>query len=186
VCRARILLARGAVDEARDDTVRAVERARTGRIFQGATDPLGFGARLHAELGELDEAAALVDELLDLWDETKSVAIAESATELWLAARCTGREDRLRQSLERAQSLPWLDATAALLRRDFVTAADVLDRIGARPSAALARLWGASWLREEPGAVKADFLLEPALAFWRSVGAARYVGEGESLLAAAS
>jgi class 3 adenylate cyclase len=186
IARARIAFARGAIDEARREASQSVERARDGRNFQSVNDPLGAAARLHAELGELDAAGALADELLGIWEETKAVTVGESATELWYAAWCTGREDRLRANIERGPALPWLDATGALIRRDFGAAAAILDAIGARPSAALARLWGAAWLREEQRLAEADALLEPSLAFWRAVGASRYVRQGESLLAAAS
>jgi class 3 adenylate cyclase/tetratricopeptide (TPR) repeat protein len=186
VCRARIVFARGAIEEARAETARSVERARIGRLFQSVNDPMGFAARMHAELGELDAAGAIFDELLDIWAETQGATVAEAVPELWYAAWCTGREERLRPFVESGLTLPWITAAAALLRRDFTEAARILDGIGARPSAALARLWGAEWLRGEGRLAEADVLLEASLAFWRSVGATRYVRQGELLLAAAS
>src|SRR5262249_54623820 len=56
VCRARMLAAEGHPAEAASDADRALERTEAGRSFQSQCDPLAFRARLHAELGEVDEA----------------------------------------------------------------------------------------------------------------------------------
>ena len=78
-------------------------------------------------------------------------------------------------TLESAFDLPWVRAGLAFARGDAAGAADLLGGIGARSSEAYCRL----------AAARAGDLsqLEPALAFYRSVGAARFVREGESLLA---
>ena len=71
-------------------------------------------------------------------------------------------------------------AARAYAEGDFETAAATYARIGSRPDAAYANLRLAASRRD------ADAPLEEALAFYRSVGATRYIREGEALLAAAS
>jgi len=55
--------------------------------------------------------------------------------------------------------------------------------IGSRPGEAYARLRAARELVEQGKRAEADAELNRALAFWREVGATRYVREGEALLA---
>jgi hypothetical protein len=69
------------------------------------------------------------------------------------------------------------------LRRDFGAAAALFDRIGTRPEAARARLEAAKQLAAEGRRAEADEQLQRSLTFWRSVGATRYLREGEALLA---
>ena len=54
--------------------------------------------------------------------------------------------------------------------------------IGARPNEAYARLRAAAQLVESGRRAQADEQLQKALAFWRSVGATRYIREGKTLL----
>ena len=65
-------------------------------------------------------------------------------------------------------------------------AAEVLDGIRYRPGAAYARLRAARELVAHGRRAEADAQLQRALAFWREVGATRYVREGEALLAASA
>ena len=65
-------------------------------------------------------------------------------------------------------------------------AADVFFEIGDLVYEARARLRAAGHLVLAERRADADEQLRKALAFWRSVGATRYVREGEALLAAAS
>jgi hypothetical protein len=58
--------------------------------------------------------------------------------------------------------------------------------MGARPYEAFARLRAAEQLVDERRRAEADEQLHRALAFWRSVGGARYIREGEALLAASA
>jgi hypothetical protein len=79
-----------------------------------------------------------------------------------------------------------LDALRAVLDREFERAAERFAEIGSLPDEALARLRAAERLVAEGRANSADTQLQQALAFWRDVGATRYIREGEALLAAAS
>jgi class 3 adenylate cyclase/tetratricopeptide (TPR) repeat protein len=186
VCRARMLLAEGAVAETVADAERAAELGRVGDSFQTLSGPLAFRAQLHAELGEPEEAKQVADELLDIWTETRSGNIEAWVLDLWFAAWRTGKEDQLQSRIDALHSIPWLEVAASLIRRDFDAAAAQLDDMGATFPAALARLWGAEWFVEQGRQNEANILLEPSLAFWRSVGARSYVVRGEVLLAAAS
>jgi hypothetical protein len=79
---------------------------------------------------------------------------------------------------------PWTEMVRAYARGDLVGAADILGRIGSRPDEAEARLRAAERLFADGSAEAADEQLQRALAFYRSVGAARYVSECEALMAA--
>ena len=186
ICRARILIAEGKIADAVADAERAIELTRGGGSFQNVCDPLAVRARLHAELAELSDAARVADELLDIWTRTRSGSVHAWVLDLWYAALCTGKEPQLQRGIEALYSIPWLDATASLLRRDFDAAAPPLDSMGAAFPAALVSLWGAEWLVEQRRQPEANVHLERSLAFWRTVGATHYARRSESLLAAAS
>jgi class 3 adenylate cyclase/tetratricopeptide (TPR) repeat protein len=184
--RARMLIAEGAVADSVADAERAAELSRVGASFQSLSGPLAFRARLHAELGELEEAKKVADELLQIWTKTRSGNLEAWVLDVWFAAWRTGMEDQVQARIDALHSVPWLEVVASLIRRDFNDAAAQLDEIGAASPAALARLWGAEWLIEQGRQKEANVLLEPSLVFWHSVGARSYVARSEVLLAAAS
>jgi hypothetical protein len=80
----------------------------------------------------------------------------------------------------------WDRAAEAVLDGRWVDAADAYDEIGTQPFAALAALRATQTFVEEGRRAEADEQLHRALAFYRSVGATRYIREGESLLAASA
>jgi class 3 adenylate cyclase/tetratricopeptide (TPR) repeat protein len=186
ICRARLLLAEGSVTEALLDADRAVELARASRSFQSVCDPLAFRARLHAELGELEDAARVADELIERWLETRSTYIEYWVADLWFAMWSTDKEAQLESAMEGVLSVPWLEAVRCLIRREFAAAAEILDAMGAASVAASTRLWAAEWLVEQGRQAEATAHLERSIAFWRTVGARRYLQRSESLFAAAS
>jgi hypothetical protein len=69
------------------------------------------------------------------------------------------------------------------LAHEYVDAADDLERFRDRPAEAGARMLAAERFVVDGRRADADLQLEKALAFYRSVGATRYVREGEQLLA---
>jgi class 3 adenylate cyclase/tetratricopeptide (TPR) repeat protein len=186
ICRARIRVADGAVEGAVADAERAVEAARGGRSFQGICDPLAFRARLHAELGESDDAERVAHELFDEWTRTRSGYVNSWVLDLWYAAAFLAVEDRLESAMAALHAIPWLSVTSSLVGRDFAAAAAELEGMGAVYPAALVRLWGAEWLLEQGRGADAHAHAVTSLAFWRSVDAAAYARRSESLLAAAS
>jgi len=187
ICRARMLLAEGAVDDAVVDAERAVELVRGSSVFQSLCGPLAFRARLHAELGQTEDAAVLVEELLNTWAETRAGYIEQWVLDAWFAAWSTGHEARLQREIDESSvSVPWLEVATSLIRHDFAAAIGRLELMGASSAAAEARLWAGQWLVQCGRQAEANVELEAALAFWRSVGARRYLQQSESLLAAAS
>ena len=77
----------------------------------------------------------------------------------------------------------WADATRAIARDDFIRAADVCEMIGSLPDEALCRLRAAERLADDGQQSEADEQLGRALAFYRSVGATRFIRKAEALLA---
>jgi len=166
---------------------RAVELVRGSSVFQSLCGPLAFRARLHAELGQTEDAAALVEELLDTWAETRAGYIEQWVLDAWFAAWSTGHEVRLQREIDESSvSVPWLEVATSLIRHDFAAAIGRLELMGASSAAAEARLWAGQWLVQCGRQAEVNVQLEAALAFWRSVGARRYLQRSESLLAAAS
>jgi hypothetical protein len=77
----------------------------------------------------------------------------------------------------------WLEAATAALSGDLVRAAGHYDAIGSLPDEALSRLHAARALADSGSRRAAEAELIRALEILRRLGAAAYVGEGESLLA---
>jgi tetratricopeptide (TPR) repeat protein len=135
-------------------------------------------ARLHVEVGRLEEAKELAREALA--EAPASWGFNDLA---WVAAEL-GCVTVLHERLERVpMQSKWVDATRALLSRDFATAAAVYDDMGVLDREALARLRAAEQLVADGRRAEADEQLRKSLAFWRSVGATRYLRQGEALLA---
>jgi hypothetical protein len=102
----------------------------------------------------------------------------------WVADR-VGLEQPLRE-LIRDEPTPWGQRILSVLEGDFESEGDDSEREGRLTTAALARLRAAERLVSEGRRAEADIHLQKALAFYRSVGATRYIRRGEALLAAAS
>ena len=81
---------------------------------------------------------------------------------------------------------PWLLAARAIAAGDFVRAAGIFQEIGDASTEAFCRLRAAETLVAAGRRAEADEQLRPALAFYRSLGATRYIREGEALLAASA
>jgi len=171
-------IATGRADPAAEELWRlAAEQAR------GLQDPQALGSVLAArardllEKGGRGDATALVDEVLALRDEEGNALYFTWLIDLgWLL-----------HDLDRPGELPparaggvWHAAGARTARGDFVGAAELLASKGMRTEEAHARLRAAAQLG---GAERADQLAQ-ALAFYRSVGATRFIREAESLMAA--
>jgi hypothetical protein len=87
-----------------------------------------------------------------------------------------GRESEVAEILDREEiDSPWLHAGRAVLARDFRRAADIFAEAGALTPEAFFRLHAGS----EPD-------VRAALAFYRSVGATRFIREGEAVLTASA
>src|SRR6266516_589006 len=95
------------------------------------------------------------------------------------------QEARLQIQIDESPlSVPWLEVVSSLIQRDFGAAVATLELMGAFSAAAEARVWAGEWLVQQGRHGEANVQLERALAFWRLVGARRYLERSESLLAA--
>jgi class 3 adenylate cyclase/tetratricopeptide (TPR) repeat protein len=179
--RGAVRLACGDGDGALEDAASGLAVARRAKDPQMVVPALALSARVHAELGRTDEARRIVHELLSqpgglVW---LRVDVA------WVAQRL-GLEAELRRQLDTMHPSLWLDALRAVLAGEFERAVERFAEIGSVPDEALARLRAAEHLLAKGRTGAADNQLRPALAFWRSVGAACYIREGEALLAASA
>ena len=180
--RASLRVARGDQDGALADVRQAVDRGREAADPQARVPALAGAVRLLVELDRVDEAQALVDELLLYLDDARAPWMAIDAA--WVARRL-GIEDRLRGFAERNPS-PDAARILDILNGDFEADAERSEREGRVTAAARSQLSAAERLLGEGRRAEADVHLQKALAFYRSVGATRYIREGEALLAAAS
>jgi class 3 adenylate cyclase/tetratricopeptide (TPR) repeat protein len=137
-----------------------------------------------SDVGERERAAPLLDELLAGMAERNGLRshywwyLSEAALE-------HGRREEF-LALARAGGGPWIEAATARVLGDVEKAVAAFAAIGARPLEAAARQRAAEALFAAGRRAEGEAELEPALAFWRSVGATAYLHEGEALLAAAS
>ena len=136
-----------------------------------------YAAHIACELGDEGRAAPLVAELLRAFEESRvgyGISVANVAS--W-SATALGRGSELVAALGPSE-FPYGRAAVRFANGDPVGAAEICAAIGARTDEAYMRLVaGRAGDAEE---------LERALAFYRSVGATRYVRQGEALLAASA
>jgi hypothetical protein len=177
---ALVTLAADRVEEARAYAERTIEFGREIVDPQAKIPCLATGAFVQAELGERDSARALVAEV-------EPGTIIATYPALFFAASSVGAAGELRERVRRfTRGTRWDRAAAAVLDERWVDAADAYEEIGAMPFAAFAALRATRSLVAEGRRAEADRELRRALAFFRSVGGARYVREGESLFAASA
>ena len=184
--KARIALARGDVD-AYQEAYRTLERARSIGDPQVLYPALAFAARAARVTERPDDATSLIDELLGLWRERPRTVLQSHLQSLVDAADVLyvfGRGVEL-EALRAAAPVQtrWIAAASAHVRGDFRQAADIYAETGSLPDEAYARLRAAEALIEAGNRAEGDRELQRALAFYRSVDAKGYLGEGEALLA---
>jgi tetratricopeptide (TPR) repeat protein len=186
--RGLIRLSRGDAEGAESDAEQAVELVRPVRDPQALFPDLAMAALIflsagnNARAGEtLAEAVAGLRELHRL-----GFAVIELPLQAWVAVTL-GRSSELVEVIEREPyKSPWLHAALAVGSGDFLGAADIIGGMGIVTHEAFFRLRAAEQLVDEGRRAEADEQLRRALAFYRSVGATRYVREGEALLAASA
>jgi hypothetical protein len=100
--------------------------------------------------------------------------------------RDLGREPELRSLLELVPATPWFDAARAIGQGDVVRSVEVVLGIGAPAVEAYARLRAAQELARAGPHAEARDCLAPALAFFRKVGATRYIAQAEQVLTPAA
>ena len=183
--RARIRLARDDVVGAADDCARALQIFGDERnvVIPEWTTVICACAQVALADGRKEVAVELIERI--------SVHDVTASAEAWSTVELTLLLDELGRSLapivevaEARPLLPWLQAAAAFAREAHADAAARLAEFGAAPLEAAVRLRAAQRLVAEGRRAEADVQLQQALAFYRSVGATRYIREGEALLAA--
>jgi class 3 adenylate cyclase len=186
--RGVIRLARGDSADAQSDAGRAVEVARPIGDPQRLLTALPRAAFVFHSGGNEKRAEELLDESLERLRELSALGYGGVDMHLlgWVALAFE-QEAEVLAVIEREpfQSL-WMQAGRAVVARQFREAADTLEQIGDLPYEAFYRLRAAEQLLADGWRAEADEQLNRALTFFRSVRAARYVREGEALLAASA
>jgi len=136
---------------------------------------------VNVALGRLAEARRAADELLALLARGITTF---GALQLALAADDLGLRAGLGTVFERLPDRPWVQAARAANEGDFLRAADIAAESAWRVEEADLRLRAAETLVRAGRRAEADVQLQQALAFFRSVGATRFIRQGEALLAA--
>jgi hypothetical protein len=182
--RALIRHARGDIDGTRTDITAAIALGRAANEPQAWSPALILAAVIALEFGRRDEADAYITEVLA---DTTQIFLHLQTVDLAFVAKDLGRASELRTFLE-ASPRPtlWHAAARAVLEGEDARAGDLLEELGIPTLSAHARLRAAKALAATGRRAEADEQLRAALAFFRSVGASRYVRDAEALLAAAS
>jgi tetratricopeptide (TPR) repeat protein len=178
IWRGRIRLARGQLDDAREDALHALELARASNDRQHLDPALAFGARTLLATSRTAEAGRLVDELLEhlpgrLLKPELGVDLPACLVELGHPAT----------ALNGVLPSRWLEAAQAYVAGERGKAADLYAAIGSRPDEAYARLEAARHLIATNQVVEATTELAVALAFYRSVRASALLEETDKLVA---
>jgi class 3 adenylate cyclase/tetratricopeptide (TPR) repeat protein len=181
--------------------VRAQMRYGRGDV-EGAFEDAELGGRAARQAGDPQALVSLeltfpllmgeakIQEANSLLDELYAVVYAENfnyALDGALAMADLGREDALAAALERSPlGKPWRLVVDSLVHGDYVTAADRYADVGAKTYEAHARFRAAKRLLDLGQQAAAAEQLRLALEFYSSVGATRYIREGEALLRASA
>ena len=185
--RAEIQIGRGEHAGVISDAENALALGREIADPQALFYVLPACAHIFSLVSAADRAVPLARELLDALGRGESMqfavimlpAFASTALRLGLA-------DELADALVGHRQTPWTDVAHAYAKRDLVTAAGLLQRIGSRPDEAEARLQAAEQLVAEGRRAEADEQLRRALELYREMGATHYVRECEALLPASA
>jgi class 3 adenylate cyclase/tetratricopeptide (TPR) repeat protein len=184
--RAHIRLGRDDIPQALGDVERAVELARLAKDPQNLDATLAAAAHLFHEIGMVQRASGLADEALAKLRARSGLGGGTG----WLhklawTLSALGRGWELIDVLPKRDSR-WAQAAAAFAAGNLRDAADICGAMGAVADEAHDRLRLAEVLVEQSRRAEADTQLQRALAFYRSVGATRYIRQAEALLAASA
>ena len=186
--RAAVRLGRGDSTGAEDDAERGLRLARPVGDPQLWGSILEYAAFVFDSVGNERRAAETLDETLALMGELGQLGwvVASAWASAWTAWRLGRADEFLDIVRDEPLDTPWLWSARAIASGDFTRAADIFDEMGATTYEAFFRLQAAESLIAEGRRAEADVQLRAALAFYRDVGATRYVREGEALLAASA
>jgi predicted ATPase/class 3 adenylate cyclase len=174
-------IARDNGEAAGREAARALALAREIKEPQALQPALSCQIRIDLALGRPEGARELAYELLSLLERGVTTY---GLIGLALAADDLGVRDAVTRVLDQLPDRPSVHVAAAALGGDFGRAADISARDGWLVDEAELRLRAARALVEAGRRADADVQLQKALAFYRSVGATRFIREGEGLFAA--
>jgi len=186
--RGLIRLGRGDADGAESDAELTVELVRPVKDPQALFPDLAMAAAIFLSVGNESRAGQTLAEAVAGLRELHRLgfAVIDLPLQAWVAVTL-GRASDLVEAVEPEPfKTPWLRAALTVASGDFRAAADLLGDMGVVTHEAFFRLRAAEQLVDEGRRAEADEQLGRALAFYRSVGATRYVQEGEALLAASA
>jgi DNA-binding SARP family transcriptional activator/class 3 adenylate cyclase len=180
--RAQIRLAEDNIPGAVSDVEKALDLARTTKDPQSLFPTLAESAYIYCECGDLERASALADEFFAV---LKADGIGYGIVCVHLLAwtlRVLERDHQILNTFAHSK-VPWAQAALSFASGDLVQAANLCGAIGAATEEARDRLWSARDLIKQGRRSDADVQLQQALAFYRSVGATRYIRDADMLLA---
>jgi class 3 adenylate cyclase/tetratricopeptide (TPR) repeat protein len=182
--RALIRLGRSDAAGALSDVEPAVTLARLAKDPQIIGVVFPSAAYVTRECGYQERAASLVDELLAALRSGIPIGqVVDNMHTLAWTASALGRAQDVTDLLAGVDS-PWAMTARCFATGDLRQAADISGEMGAVTAEARDRLWLAEALIKVSRRSEGDIELKRALTFYRSVGATRYIREGEALLSA--
>jgi class 3 adenylate cyclase/tetratricopeptide (TPR) repeat protein len=186
--RGLVRVAHGDLEGAQSDAERSLEVARPAKDPQVVLSVFGIAAVTFLSAGNQTRAGETLDEILAEVRRLPQIGFGAVWAHGWAwVAWVLGRTEELLAALEdEPLQTPWVESARAIAVGDFRRGADILAGIGRPAFEMFYRLRAAEVLAAEGRRAEADEQLRPALAFYRGVGATRYVREGEALLAASA
>ena len=182
--RAVVRFGRDDVDGALADVDQAVQVARRTMQLASIVQACMIGADIHRQLADLPAARILVDEAVGWLSDQSGIVIDYMHVLAWTLTALGRGQDLI--ALMPAGEGDWARAARSYVGGDFRGAADACAAMGALTEEARDRLRLAEELAAQGRRSEADIELQRALAFYRSVGATRYIREAEALLAASA
>jgi class 3 adenylate cyclase/tetratricopeptide (TPR) repeat protein len=186
--RGEIRLARGDEAGALADFELAVEASRTSMDASNSSSFVATYARVLLEIGQAADVSDLFEEVLSIAETTAGAGL--DSLEAAYVARRLGREDEMLERIQRLiptlRRTPWVEAAVLVLRGNFGGAAELYAEMGVPLLEAMCCLYGGETLVLQGRPAEADKLLQRGLAFFRKVGATRYIRRCEALLAASA
>ncbi len=180
--RGMIRLSRGD-DAGIDDAFASINAARSSVDPGVLASALGIHGRMLVLVGRADGARKALDESLAIFD---SLALRSGFDLPYIVVTAFELGEDESRVLTSRRDPVWAEAARWYFAGEFSRAADAYEQIGSLTDEAEARLRAAKSLIEREEKDDGEVQLERALAFYRSVGATRFVQEGEALLATAS
>jgi tetratricopeptide (TPR) repeat protein len=180
--RAIVRAARGDLDGANDDALRALDLARAQGSPQDVLPALSMAILVFEETGSDGDLGVLSSELVELAERNAH----EAPWSLGLGFPCSrvaGRHaESVRRVLDAAPDSPYKPLVLACLDGDFARAADMFEEAGSPTWEARLRLRAAEALAEAGRRDESRTQARLALAFHRKVGANRYIERERQLL----